>query len=218
MTKLGLLPLCLICFAAPAFAQARSSSSAEDASSAALQLSAPPNYSSAMSEEALSSEDASPVSEEPAQPPLLSSADAFKLFVESCADLASGDPTAFDRANDRGWIPNDSDDTGPYTTIYSGYRELEGFGEIDIWSSVQKLPTQRLGYCRLDFSDSDGRLDFNDVSGLKSLTGTVEVRDGGTVFGAWESADKKLLVVGDRKDGTVELEFNLLLGDKPAAN
>jgi len=192
MGRLQLLTLCLIGLATPAFAQASSSE-------------APP--SSALP--AASSADDQPV---PAGPQV-TSAEALKMFVDACTDLSSGDPTAYDRANNAGWVPNDTEDTGPYSAIYSGSREIGSFGEVDIWGSVQSFPTQRLGYCRVDFSDPDNLLDFAGMAGIKGLTGTIESRDGGNVYGAWESADKKLLVIGDRSDGAVEFEFNLLLGD-----
>jgi hypothetical protein len=193
MTRLALLTLCLIGLAAPAFAQSSSSES-----SAQPPASAPDDQTT---------------DQAPAGAPITSA--ALKMFVDTCTDISSGDPTAYDRANDAGWVPNDTEDTGPYTGIYSGSREIGSFGEVDIWGSVQNFPSQRLGYCRVDFSDTDNLLDFADMAGIKGLSGSIEVRDGGNVYGAWESADKKLLVIGDRTDGAVELEFNLLLGDKP---
>jgi len=145
----------------------------------------------------------------------ISSADAFKIFVEACTDASGGDLTAYDRLNDSGWVPNGTDQTGPFNAVYSGSREVGGLGEIDLWGSVQSFPTQRLGYCRVDFSDPNNLLDFNDMNGQKGLTGSVQTGENGNVYGAWETPDKKLLVIGDRSDGAVELEFNLILGDKP---
>ena len=147
--------------------------------------------------------------------PPVASADAFKIFVETCADISSGDPAAYDRAKDAGWTPNETEDTGPYNKVYSGYRDLAGIGEVDLWGAVYSLPSQRLGYCRVDFSDENNILDFKDIAGQKGLVGSITAGANGDVYGAWESPDKKTLVIGDRTDGAVELEFNLLLGDKP---
>lgn len=147
----------------------------------------------------------------------IDSAATLKLFVDACTDLSGGDSAAYDRANASGWVPNDTGDTGPYNAVYSGSREVAGLGEIDIWASVQSFPTQRLGYCRIDFSDPDNLLDLGAMNGIGGLTGTVQPRDGGDVFGSWEGADKKLLVIGDRTEGAVEIEFNFLLGAKPAS-
>jgi len=192
MTKLHLLPLCLILMASPVLAQ---SSAAAPASSA---------------QDNDNSSSAAP----PSGPPV-TSAEAFKIFVDTCTDISGGTEGSYDRANAAGWIPNDADDSGPYNSIYSGSREIAGLGEVDIWGSVQNFPTQRLGYCRVDFSDSNNVLDFKDMAGVHSLTGSIQPRDGGNVYGAWEAPDKKLLVIGDRSDGAVELEFNLILGEKP---
>ena len=194
MTKLHLLPLCLILMASPGLAQ--SSSVAPDAPAS----SAP-------------DDDTSSVAPPPGPP--VTSAEAFKIFVDTCTDISGGTEGSYDRANAAGWIPNDADDSGPYNSIYSGSREIGGLGEVDIWGSVQNFPTQRLGYCRVDFSDSNNTLDFKDMAGVHGLVGSIQARDGGNVYGAWETPDKKLLVIGDRSDGAVELEFNLILGDKP---
>lgn len=150
--------------------------------------------------------------------PAVTSPEAFKIFVDACTDLSSGDAGAEQRAASAGWTANEGQDTGPFNKVYSGYRNLEGLGEVDIWGAVYTYPTQRLGYCRVDFSDPDNILDFNDVAGIKGLVGSAKPGDNSDVYGAWESPDKKLLVIGDRTEGVVELEFNLLLGDKPAGN
>jgi len=147
--------------------------------------------------------------------PPISSADAFKMFVDACTDASGGDPTSYDRLNNGGWTPNETDETGPYNAVYSGYRDVDGLGEVDLWGSVQSFPTQRLGYCRVDFSDANNILDFSAMNGLKGLSGTLQPGAAGNVYGVWETPDKKLLVIGDRSDGAVELEFNLILGDKP---
>ena len=92
---------------------------------------------------------------------------------------------------------------------------FDGYGEVDIWGSLQNFPTQRLGYCRIDLSDSEALVDFRDMNGLGGLKGKLEDRGDGNVFGTWETADKRLLAIGDRTDGALELEFNFLLGDAP---
>jgi hypothetical protein len=181
-------------------------------------MSEPPNFSKESSSEEMSSEDLSseeePSSEEPPVGPPLASADALKLFFDTCTDLSSGDLTAYDRANDSGWTPNEQDDVGPYNSVYSGWRNVEGYGEIDVWGSVNSYPTQALGYCRVDFPDPDNRIDFRDMSQNGGLKGRLEDRGEGNVYGAWESDDHKLLVLADRNAGQVQIEFNLLLGDK----
>ena len=149
--------------------------------------------------------------------PAITSPEAFKIFVEACTSLASGEAGADQRAASAGWTANEASSTGPFSTVYSGYRDLNGLGEVDIWGAVYSYPTQRLGYCRVDFSDPDNILDFNDVTGINGLTGSAKPGDNSDVYGAWETPDKKLLVIGDRTEGVVELEFNALLGTKPAS-
>jgi len=144
--------------------------------------------------------------------PALSSADTLKLIVDACTQAVGGDAKASEKMTDGGWTPNEIEDTGPYNAVYSGFRDVAPYGEIDLWASVQSFPSQHLGYCRVDFGDTDNALDFAAMAGIAGLTGSVEPRAEGNVYGAWESADKKLLVIGDRTAGAVELEFNLLPG------
>ncbi len=209
-----LLSLAALLTASPALAQD---------SSAGLSLSAPPNFSSssdaAAPSDVSSSDDAVPPDtdngDEPSEPagPPMASTDAIKLFVSSCTSIAGGSPTARDDAQKAGWQADEPADNGPYVTIYSGYQELAGYGSVDLWSSLESFPTQRIGYCRLDFGDVDNLLNFNDFTKL-GLNGTITDNGNGNVFGSWESADHKTLLAANRTDGQVQMEFNLLL---PAA-
>jgi hypothetical protein len=188
-------------------------------------MSTPPVFSSsedqtASSEDETSSDDQTSSDDEtdsdesstPSGPPVASDV-ALKLFYDSCTDISGGDKAAYDRANNNGWIANDNDDAGPYNSIYSASRQMDGYGEVDIWGSVQSFPTQTLGYCRVDLPDADNLIDFGQMSKIGGLKGKIEDRGDGNVFGTWESADKKLLIIGDRSEGQVEIEYNILLGD-----
>ncbi len=223
-----LLSLAALMVASPALAQE---------SSAGLSLSAPPNFSSSSdaappSEPPMSSmshmseppnfsssdEDVTPppddndTTDQPSEPagPPMASTDAIKLFVSSCTSIAGGSPTARDDAQKAGWQADEPADNGPYVTIYSGYQELAGYGSVDLWSSLESFPTQRIGYCRLDFGDVDNLLNFNDFTKL-GLNGTITDNGNGNVFGSWESEDHKTLLAANRTDGQVQMEFNLLL-------
>ena len=184
-------------------------------------LSSPPNFSSSETTLSLasssddttaSSTEDDTTSDEPSEPtgPALSSPDALKLFVNLCTEVAGGVPNARDDAASAGWIADDPTDSGPYVQIYSGYQELAGYGSIDVWSSLETFPTQRVGYCRVDFGDIDNLIDFKDMAGL-GFTGTVTDGGNGNTYGSWESADHKTLLAANRTDGQVQMEFNLLL-------
>jgi hypothetical protein len=222
-----LLSLCAFAFITPAFAQSSSAApesmsappiflssseaSAVSSSEPASQMSSPPDIS--LSEEPPPPDDTSS-SEAPAGPPM-ASADALKLFIDSCTAIAKGDAKARDDAAAKGWQADDPTDTGPYVQIYSGYQELAGYGSVDIWSSFESFPSQQLGYCRIDFGDVDNLIDFKDIEKL-GLAGTVTDQGNGNVFGSWESPDHKTLLAANRTDGQVQMEFNVLLG--PAQN
>ncbi len=154
-------------------------------------------------------------SEEPSGPPVASK-DALQAFYDACNNISGGAEGGFDKVNDAGWAPDETDDPGPYNAIYSGYQTFDGYGDVTIWGSLQSFPTQRLGYCRVDFSDTDNLINFEDMGGIGGLTGKLDDRGDGQVYGSWESADKKLLVIADRTDGAVEIEYNFILGDAPA--
>jgi hypothetical protein len=210
MTKLHLLSLCLIGLSTPTLAQISltlPSDSSSSAAPAATSSSMAPDDTSASEE----TSDDQPVAEGPAVP----SKDALTDLVKTCTDISSGDPKAADRINADGWTPDDATSSGPYRHIYSGSKDMSGYGSVTIWGSVDTYPSQMLGYCRVDFGDYDNLINFADMTGLQGLTGSVTTPDSsGNVYGAWETADKKILVISDRTDGQVEIEFNLLLGDK----
>lgn len=189
MRRLYFVSLCLIGLYAPALAQSVASS-ASDATDQAS-------------------------SDQPLGPPVPSK-DVLSAFLKTCTDVSSGDPKAYDRATADGWTPDEPAQSGPYRTIYSATKDIAGYDSAVLWGSVDSYPTQRLGYCRVDFGDYDSHIDFNDMLGLGGLTGSITKPDAnGNVFGAWETPDKKLLVIADRSDGQVEIEYNILLGPKP---
>jgi hypothetical protein len=148
------------------------------------------------------------------QGPPLSSLDMLQKMYNVCTDVASGDPEAYDRANGDGWSSDGDEGSGPLKTVYSAYKNYDGFDQVTLWSSVETYPTQRLGYCSVDFSEVGGTINLNDMSKIGGLAGKVVDNDAGT-YGSWESADHKVLVVASRSDGAVEVEFNLLLGPAP---
>lgn len=228
MTKLHLLSLCcVIGLSTPALAQISLTlpdSSSAPATDTSMGLSLAPDDSTASDDQTSMSDDTSGTDESDASDdtdvdvstgPAVPSKDALADFLKSCTDVSSGDPKAYDRANADGWVPDDQADSGPYRKIYSGAKDVGGYGSVTIWGSVDTYPTQMLGYCRVDFGDYDSNIDLNDLNGLQGLSGAVTGPDSNSnEFGAWETADKKLLVIADRTDGQVEIEFNLLLGDK----
>ena len=146
-------------------------------------------------------------------PPPVTPTEAFQAFFDACTSLSGGDPDAYDKANDAGWVPYDGADYGPYKRVYTGSRDFEGLGIVEIWGSLETYPTQTLGYCRVDFADPDGTFGLSEITGLNGLTGTVGENG---LNGVWETADKKLLVIAANYEGTVAIEFNVLVGDTPA--
>lgn len=194
-------PLLVALLATPAFAQMDMSLLPDDPSS-----DEPPVDLSVES-----SEPAVEISNE-ALPPPPSTAELFQIFYDTCTSLSGGDPTAYDRANDSGWVPYEAGEYGPFKRVYTGARDFETYGSVEIWGSLETYPSQSLGYCRVDFSDPDGSFDLNAVTGIGGLAGTVS-SDGGN--GVWETADKKLLVIGARYEGSVAIEFNVLVGNTP---
>jgi len=214
MVRLPLLSLCLIGLAAPAWAQASPAPSSSDLPSAALSMSAPPGYSSGPAPD-----DALPAEPDAPAPPPVASADLLQALFTTCTDIIGGDSGAFDRANDAGWVPSDDGDPGPYSHIYAGYRDFDGYGEVQIWAAVQHFPTQQLGYCAVTFSDPGNQVEFDQLTGMGELDGTVHtlVEDQSS-FGSWERPDKRLLVLANRIDGSINIEFNLLPGAAPVQN
>lgn len=200
--------------APPTISMSVEAPSAESSSAEPSQMTQPPNLSSSSDEEVDEQPSDDMPSEAPSGPPVASK-DALSDFFAACNLAAGGVVDGARQLEDAGWLANEDTDAGPFNTIYSGYRSFDGYGEVDIWGALQVFPTQRLGYCRVDFSDPDGLINFGDMAGIGDLAGSTEDRGNGNVFGSWQSADKHILVIADRVDGTVEIEFNFLLGDAP---
>jgi hypothetical protein len=196
-------PLFLALLATPALAQMDMSLMPDDPSSAepSIDLSVEP---SSETEEEISNE---------ALPPAPSSAELFQIFYVACTSLSGGAADAYDKANQSGWVPYEGAEYGPYKRVYNGARDFRDFGSVEIWGSLETYPSQSLGYCRVDFSDVDGIFDLNAVTGIGGLTGTV---GNAGANGVWETADKKLLVIAARYEGSLSIEFNVLVGDTPA--
>ncbi len=208
MARLALLSLCLIGLASPVLAQATLTPDTASSSVAA------PAGSDAMDQDL----DPDGSSEEPmvVSGPPVASKDILKAFYDTCTDISGGNPEASDRANNAGWVPEETADTGPFRSVYAGARDFAGYGSVELWASVETYPSQQLGYCRVDFGDYNNLINFDDLSGMGGLIGKLDDRGDGNVYGAWETPDKKMLVIADRTEGEVEIEFNLLLGDTPA--
>lgn len=211
-----LLSVSVLLLASPALAQSLSLAPESSSLPSVASSDAAPADASASDDANAPVDDGTPMDGPvvPSGPPL-ASADALKLFMTLCGEVAGGVPNARDDAAAAGWIADDPTESGPYVQIYSGYQELAGYGAVDVWSSLESFPTQRIGYCRLDFGDVDNLIDFNDVPKL-GLTGTVSGRGAGNAYGSWESADHKTLLTANRTDGQVQMEFNILL--PPAQN
>ena len=213
------LPLVALLVASPALAQdmSRSSSSSSEIT---LSLSGPSSSSALDSPDMsrpssleLSSESSTEVtSESSSEPPIniTPSGEMLQAFYDVCTDVAGGDPEAYDRAGGAGWQAGDYEDGGPLKSIYSAYRTFEGYEEVSLWSSVETYKTQRLGYCRVDFGDPNFAIDFAGMTAIAGLSGTL-IDDEGYIYGSWESPDGRIMVIGDRRDGVVEIEFNVLI-------
>jgi hypothetical protein len=216
MTKLHLVSLCLIGLSTPALAQISLT-----LPSGGEPLPPPASSSVEMSVEVDTSDEPSDVSaddensnDQSAGPPVASK-DALADFYKSCKEVSGGDPKGADLATAGGWAPDDAADSGPYRKVYSASKDVGGYGSVTLWGSIDTYPTQTLGYCRVDFGDYDTLINFADLTGMDGLTGTTTTPDNsGNVYGAWESSDRALLVIADRTDGQVEIEFNFLLGAK----
>ena len=216
MTKLHLVSLCLIGLSTPALAQISmtlpSGSTPVPPASSGVDMSVEVDTSDEPSDVSADDENG----DDQAAGPPVASKDALADFYKSCKDVSgSGDAKGFDLATAAGWVPDDAADSGPYRKVYSASKDVGGYGSVTLWGSIDTYPTQTLGYCRVDFGDYDTLINLADLTGMDGLTGTTTTPDNtGNVYGAWESADKTMLVIADRTDGQVEIEFNFLLGAK----
>ena len=80
--------------------------------------------------------------------PAITSPEAFKIFVEACTSLASGEAGADQRAASAGWTANEASSTGPFSTVYSGYRVPPTYDSL-IGKLIVHAPTRHDALMRM---------------------------------------------------------------------
>ncbi len=145
------------------------------------------------------------------------SAELIPALYAVCTDVASGAAGSADRAGAAGWVFHDDEVDTPLRTIYAAGKQVDGYDDPELWSSVETYPGGRLGYCRISLGDFDNHIDFADFGKIAGLTGSV-VEEDGAVYGSWEQADHNTRVIASAAEGEVEIEFNLVLPPAAPAN
>jgi len=140
--------------------------------------------------------------------------EVMQAVFDVCTDVASGDPEALDRASGAGWQPGDAEEGSPYRVVNSGFRAFAGYDDANFRAVTDTFPTQRLGYCSGSVGDPGGKITLADFGKIDGLKGGITDTEGGS-FGAWESADGRVMVFAGKADGYLDYEFNLLLPPAP---
>ena len=147
--------------------------------------------------------------------PAVDPAVMLKALFDVCTDVASGDPEAPVRAADAGWQPGDFEEGGPFRVVNSGYKVFDGFGEAYFRAVTDTYKTQRLGYCSGNVTDPESKIDLAAFATIGGMSGDNQAVDN-VGYGAWETADGKVMTFATLADGTLFFEINLLLGPAPA--
>lgn len=159
--------------------------------------------------------------DEPSPPvsdlPPVASADLVKELFERCKAVASDQPDAMKTAAAAGWTAeDDTQGDGPFFTQVAANKEFGGIGPVEMWGTVEYYPTIREGYCRMDFSDPDSLVNFEDFNRIEGLTGQ-QTKIGEDIYAVWQmgATDPKLMVIAQRVAGDFQMEINTILPAAP---
>jgi hypothetical protein len=156
-----------------------------------------------------------PPPEAPVPDPFL--ADAYK----TCIDGASGDKGTFQRLEDAGWnLAVDGDTQTPFYQAFSGQKDYDGVGTVNITFSQEVYPTMTEGYCSLSIDSAQRKIGIADLKKMPGLKGEYRETDDG-VASNWEDAGTppKIFIQADqhKEDLYFLLDVTTLL-QKPAAD
>lgn len=128
----------------------------------------------------------------PAQPaadaaPPAPTPDPFLAEVlTTCRAGASGDPGTRARLAAAGWdLSVDGDTQTPYYQSFSGEKDFDGVGTVDITFSTEVYPSLTEGYCSLSIETALRRIGIADLAAMPDLEGTVrQTADG--IASTWQ--------------------------------
>jgi hypothetical protein len=96
-------------------------------------------------------------------------------MLNTCRDGASGDKGTLKRLEDQGWdLSVDGDTQTPYYQSFSGERDFDGVGTVDITFSQEVYPSMTEGYCSLSIDTALRHIGIADIARMSDLTGTIK--------------------------------------------
>lgn len=149
--------------------------------------------------------------------PPVASADLVAELFERCKAVANDVPDAMKTAAAAGWTQeDDTDGDGPFFTQVAANKEFGGIGPVEMWGTVEYYPSMREGYCRMDFSDPDSVVKFDDFNRIPGLTGQ-QTKIGDDIYAVWQmgQSDPRLLMIVQRVAGDFQMEINTMLPAAP---
>ncbi len=107
-------------------------------------------------------------------------------MLKTCRDGASGDKGTYQRLQDAGWgVTVDGDTQTAFYQSFSGEKDYDGVGTVDITYSLEVYPTMTEGYCSVSIDTALRKIGIVDLQNVADLKGEVrETPDG--VASNWE--------------------------------
>jgi len=144
-------------------------------------------------------------------------ADAYK----TCVDGASGDKGTYQRLEDAGWdLTVDGDTQTPFYQAFSGQKDFDGVGTVNITFSQEVYPTMTEGYCSISIDSAERKIGIADLKKMPELKGEYRETDDG-VASNWESSGASPTTFIQADQHKTDLYFLLdvtTLAQKPAAD
>lgn len=142
-------------------------------------------------------------------------------MVATCRDAASGDPGTLKKLTDAGWGPVvDGATETPFYQSFTGEKDYDGVGTVDITWSLEVYPTMSEGYCSISVETALRKIGIDDLKTLAGFTGQVRQTDQG-IASTWQEsgANPTTFIQADQHNADLYFILDVTrLMQKPAAD
>ena len=142
-------------------------------------------------------------------------------MVATCRDAASGDPGTLKKLTDAGWGPVvDGATETPFYQSFTGEKDYDGVGTVDITWSLEVYPTMSEGYCSISVETALRKIGIADLKNLAGFTGQIRETDQG-IASTWQEqgATPTTFIQADQHNADLYFILDVTrLMQKPAAD
>jgi hypothetical protein len=142
-------------------------------------------------------------------------------MVSTCRQALSGDSGTLQKMTDAGWGPVvDGATQTPFYQSFTGEKDYDGVGTVDITWSFEVYPTMTEGYCSISIETALRKIGIADLKNAADLTGQYRETDEG-VASTWQDkgATPTTFIQADQHNSDLYFILDVTrLEQKPAAD